>query len=73
MELVGVLFLLRNSEAMDVRDQSGPGWDRVAWYELFDSDVSPSWPLIHITRYKEVSGQQSSILQSPSFFSLFRP
>lgn len=71
VELVGVL--LRNSEAMNVRNQSGPGWDRVAWYELFDADVSPSRPLFHIARYKEVSGQQSSVLQSPSLSSVFRP
>lgn len=36
------LFLLRNSEAMEVGDQSGPGWDIVAWYGLFEPGVSPS-------------------------------
>lgn len=28
---------------MEGGDQSGPGWDTVAWYGLFDPGVSPSW------------------------------
>lgn len=52
------LLLLRNSDASDVGDQSGPGW-----YGLFGPDVSPSWPLIHTVRHKEV---WSAVQQSPS-------